>query len=70
MVLTRSGLHYTIHTPPVRRNSISGRNSISSRSSTSYLTNFIALTLYTAVIGGYFTRNMWLPYAHTHFTLI
>lgn len=64
MVITRSGLHYTIHTPPVRRNSISGR------SSTSYLTNFIALTLYTAVIGGYFTRNMWLPYAHTHFTLI
>ena len=64
MVMTRSGLHYTIYTPPVRR------NSISHKSSTSYLTNFIALTLYTAVIGGYFTRNIWLPYAHTHFTLI
>jgi len=56
MVSTRSGMHYTIQTPPVRR------NSISKTQSSSFFKTFIVLTAYTA-IGCYFTRSIWLPYA-------
>jgi hypothetical protein len=56
MVITRSGLHYTTQTPPVRRNSISNTDSFS------VLNKLAVLTVYVA-IGCYFTRNVWLPYA-------
>ena len=56
MVITRSGLHYTTHTPPVRRNSISHKASFS------FLNKLAVLTAYVAV-GCYFTRSIWLPYA-------
>ena len=63
MVKTRSGMHYQIQTPPVRR------NSISKTKSSSFFKNLAVFTAYTA-IGCYFTRSMWMTYAQTYLTII